>query len=150
MFVARTHILMFCSTTNRGCHCDIYLESISTQEICSEALIIWNVQKLMYEQENGLFDFRRTENSSLLLVIDRRDDPVTPLLNQWTYQVCRNKTIIYLCIKCTALLICKQHGSQAMVHELIGIENNKVDLKGFPNVPKDQQVINFSLCSMVT
>jgi hypothetical protein len=23
----------------------------------------------------------------LLLVIDRRDDPVTPLLNQWTYQV---------------------------------------------------------------
>jgi vacuolar protein sorting-associated protein 45 len=45
------------------------------------------MQRLMYEQESGLFDFRRTENSSLLLVIDRRDDPVTPLLNQWTYQV---------------------------------------------------------------
>jgi vacuolar protein sorting-associated protein 45 len=29
-----------------------------------------------------------------------------------------------------------------MIHELIGIENNKVDLRGFPNVPKDQQVIN--------
>ncbi|XP_062223400.1 vacuolar protein sorting-associated protein 45 homolog isoform X2 [Phragmites australis] len=42
--------------------------------------------RLMYDQESGLFDFRRTENSSLLLVIDRRDDPVTPLLNQWTYQ----------------------------------------------------------------
>lgn len=41
----------------------------------------------MYEQESGLFDFRRTETSSLLLVIDRREDPVTPLLNQWTYQV---------------------------------------------------------------
>lgn len=41
----------------------------------------------MYEQESGLFDFRRTEISPLLLVIDRRDDPVTPLLNQWTYQV---------------------------------------------------------------
>ena len=27
-----------------------------------------------------------------------------------------------------------------MVHELIGIENNKVDLRGFANVPKDQQV----------
>lgn len=27
-----------------------------------------------------------------------------------------------------------------MVHELIGIENNKVDLKEFANVPKDQQV----------
>jgi hypothetical protein len=54
---------------------------------CSEALIILIMQRLMYEQESGLFDFRRTENSSLLLVIDRRDDPVTPLLNQWTYQV---------------------------------------------------------------
>lgn len=41
----------------------------------------------MYEQESGLFDFRRTETSPLLLVIDRRDDPVTPLLTQWTYQV---------------------------------------------------------------
>ncbi|KAI5012656.1 hypothetical protein ZWY2020_024922 [Hordeum vulgare] len=74
--------------------------------------------RLMYEQESGLFDFRRTENSSLLLVIDRRDDPVTPLLNQWTYQ--------------------------AMVHELIGIENNKVDLKEFANVPKDQQEVVLS------
>lgn len=45
------------------------------------------LQKLMYEQESGLFDFRRTEISPLLLVVDRRDDPVTPLLNQWTYQV---------------------------------------------------------------
>ncbi|KAG2611537.1 vacuolar protein sorting-associated protein 45 homolog [Panicum virgatum] len=74
--------------------------------------------RLMYEQESGLFDFRRTENSSLLLVIDRMDDPVTPLLNQWTYQ--------------------------AMVHELIGIENNKVDLRGFANVPKDQQEVVLS------
>jgi vacuolar protein sorting-associated protein 45 len=85
---------------------------------CPEAFIIWTMQRLMYEQESGLFDFRRTENSSLLLVIDRRDDPVTPLLNQWTYQ--------------------------AMVHELIGIENNKVDLRGFANVPKDQQEVVLS------
>lgn len=41
----------------------------------------------MYQQESGLFDFRRTEVSPLLLIVDRRDDPVTPLLNQWTYQV---------------------------------------------------------------
>jgi vacuolar protein sorting-associated protein 45 len=44
----------------------------------------------MYEQEPGLFDFRRTEVAPLLLVVDRRDDPVTPLLNQWTYQVLLN------------------------------------------------------------
>jgi vacuolar protein sorting-associated protein 45 len=72
----------------------------------------------MYEQESGLFDFRRTENSPLLLVIDRRDDPVTPLLNQWTYQ--------------------------AMVHELIGIEDNKVDLRNIGKDTKDQQVFTFA------
>lgn len=47
----------------------------------------FSLQRLMYEQEPGLFDFRRTEVAPLLLVVDRRDDPVTPLLNQWTYQV---------------------------------------------------------------
>jgi hypothetical protein len=34
-----------------------------------------------------------------VLIVDRRDDPVTPLLAQWTYQ--------------------------AMVHELLGISNNR-------------------------
>ncbi|KAM1481832.1 hypothetical protein EV1_033682 [Malus domestica] len=74
--------------------------------------------KLMYQQESGLFDFRRTEISPLLLVIDRRDDPVTPLLNQWTYQ--------------------------AMVHELIGIQDNKVDLRNIGNFPKDQEEVVLS------
>ncbi|XP_058103232.1 vacuolar protein sorting-associated protein 45 homolog [Magnolia sinica] len=74
--------------------------------------------KLMYEQESGLFDFRRTEISPLLLVVDRRDDPVTPLLNQWTYQ--------------------------AMVHELIGIEDNKVNLRNIGKVQKDQQEVVLS------
>jgi hypothetical protein len=49
----------------------------------------------MYQQESGLFDFRRTEVSPLLLVIDRRDDPLTPLLNQWTYQVFLLVAIIF-------------------------------------------------------
>jgi len=40
--------------------------------------------------------------------VDRRDDPVTPLLSQWTFQ--------------------------AMVHELIGIDDNRVDLKDVPAV----------------
>lgn len=30
--------------------------------------------------------------------------------------------------------------SQAMVHELIGIQDNKVDLRNMAKVPKDQQV----------
>eukprot|EP00850_Spirogloea_muscicola_P023855 SM000396S15199 [mRNA] locus=s396:44490:49414:+ [translate_table: standard] len=75
--------------------------------------------KLMYEQESGLFDFRRTDISRLLLVLDRRDDPVTPLLNQWTYQ--------------------------AMLHELIGIHNNRVSLRHLPKVPKDQEEVVVSV-----
>ncbi|XP_028159972.1 vacuolar protein sorting-associated protein 45 [Ostrinia furnacalis] len=38
----------------------------------------------------------------IVLILDRMDDPVTPLLNQWTYQ--------------------------AMVHELLGLHNNRVSL----------------------
>jgi vacuolar protein sorting-associated protein 45 len=45
------------------------------------------------------------DQSSVLLIVDRREDPVTPLLHQWTYQ--------------------------AMLHELLGIENNKVQLKQY-------------------
>ncbi|RDX90432.1 Vacuolar protein sorting-associated protein 45-like protein [Mucuna pruriens] len=80
--------------------------------------IAHEASKLMYQEESGLFDFRRMEVSPLLLVIDRRDDPVTPLLNQWTYQ--------------------------AMVHELIGIQDNKVDLKSIGKFPKDQEEVVLS------
>ncbi|KAL0806274.1 hypothetical protein Bca101_098766 [Brassica carinata] len=38
--------------------------------------LVWTTTKLMYQHESGLFDFRRTESSPLLLVIDRRDDPI--------------------------------------------------------------------------
>jgi len=38
----------------------------------------------------------------VLIILDRRDDPTTPLLTQWTYQ--------------------------AMIHEILGIHNNRVDL----------------------
>lgn len=60
---------------------------------------------LMYDEERQLFDFpasRSAQSSPLLLIVDRTDDPVTPLLKQWTYQ--------------------------AMVHELVGMENNRVVL----------------------
>ncbi|MED6209023.1 vacuolar protein sorting-associated protein 45 [Stylosanthes scabra] len=80
--------------------------------------IAHETNKLMYQEESGLFDFRRTEVSPLLLVLDRRDDPVTPLLNQWTYQ--------------------------AMVHELIGIQDNKVDFKSIGKFSKDQEEVVLS------
>ena len=61
---------------------------------------------------------RRTSSGALLLVLDRRDDPVTPLLSQWTYQ--------------------------AMVHELLGLNNHRVLLKGAPNIAKDLEEVVLS------
>ncbi|KAG6814251.1 hypothetical protein H0H92_015366 [Tricholoma furcatifolium] len=58
--------------------------------------------------ESSLFDFRLTQVAPLLLILDRRNDPVTPLLSQWTYQ--------------------------AMVHELLGIQNGRVDMKMVPDI----------------
>ena len=52
-------------------------------------------------EEQDLFTFHAGE-PTLLLVLDRREDVVTPLLTQWTYQ--------------------------AMVHELLGIHMNRINL----------------------
>ncbi|KAI0373709.1 Sec1-domain-containing protein [Pilatotrama ljubarskyi] len=60
------------------------------------------------QSESQLFDFRLTQVPPLLLILDRRNDPVTPLLSQWTYQ--------------------------AMVHELLGIQNGRVDLSMVPDI----------------
>lgn len=132
------------------------------------------LQKLMYQQESGLFDFRRTEISPLLLIIDRRDDPVTPLLNQWTFQVwlvCKFSAFCFLtiCASSESLLFPSNCASsfssssnlrvlhntsrfyyvlQAMVHELIGIEDNKVNLKNVGKLPKDQQVKSYFLLNL--
>lgn len=67
-----------------------------------------------------IFHFRRSgrRGGCLLIVLDRMDDPVTPLLSQWTYQ--------------------------AMVHELLGLNNNRVVLKGSPNVTKDLEEVVLS------
>eukprot|EP00435_Cladocopium_sp_Y103_P051296 s77_g15.t2 len=59
-------------------------------------------------EEQSLFEGivksqQKGESTPVLLLFDRRNDPVTPLLQQWTYQ--------------------------AMVHELLGMTNNMVDLK---------------------
>lgn len=47
--------------------------------------------------------FERSKSDALLIILDRSEDPVSPLLNQWTYE--------------------------AMVHELIGLNNNRVVLE---------------------
>lgn len=74
--------------------------------------------RLAIDKNATMFDFRRQDIPPLLLILDRRDDPVTPLLNQWTYQ--------------------------AMVHELLGINNNRIDLSKVPGISKDLQEVVLS------
>lgn len=71
-------------------------------------------------QEEQLFDFNRTtrkpDTPPILLILDRREDPITPLLTQWTYQ--------------------------AQVHELLGIHNGRVDLSAVPDIrPELKEVV---------
>lgn len=65
-------------------------------------------------------DFLRRECSrdynGLLFIYDRREDPITPLLNQWTYQ--------------------------AMIHELIGISNNILEIKHGNNNKSEKLVLS--------
>lgn len=61
------------------------------------------------------------DSNCTLLLYDRRDDPVTPLLNQWTYQ--------------------------AMVHELLTLDNNRVDMQNAPNIRDEQKEIVLSSSS---
>jgi vacuolar protein sorting-associated protein 45 len=60
------------------------------------------------KEESDLF---HTQGQATLLILDRVDDPVTPLLQQWTYQ--------------------------AMVHELLGIKDHRVDMSGVPGIKKE-------------
>ena len=77
-------------------------------------ILIQRFFKSRMQMESTLFDFRLTQTPPLLLILDRRNDPVTPLLSQWTYQ--------------------------AMVHELLGIQNGRVDLSGIPEIRPELKV----------
>ncbi|KAK6178811.1 hypothetical protein SNE40_011311 [Patella caerulea] len=76
-----------------------------------------NVKRIITNNA-ALFEFRRTDVAPVLLILDRRDDAVTPLLNQWTYE--------------------------AMVHEVLGIENSKINLSKVPGISKDLKEVLLS------
>jgi vacuolar protein sorting-associated protein 45 len=83
--------------------------SAMAKKLASEILYVM-------QQEAALFDFRRTDTPPILMILDRKFDSVTPLLNQWSYQ--------------------------AMVHELIGIKNGRVDLTYVPNIrPEVKEIV---------
>ena len=51
-----------------------------------------SVQQVI-SREAALFDFRKTDVPPVLLILDRRDDPVTPLLNQvWMGRILKRWT----------------------------------------------------------
>jgi vacuolar protein sorting-associated protein 45 len=85
----------------------------------SKSLICRKVAEKIQQHlhRDDLFHFRQAAEP-LLLILDRRDDPITPLLTQWTYQ--------------------------AMVHELLGLKDNRVCLSGAPGVSPDMQEIVLS------
>ncbi|ANB14507.1 Vps45p [Sugiyamaella lignohabitans] len=76
------------------------------------------VSYIVKQERTQLFDFRKPDTAPILLILDRRNDPITPLLTPWTYQ--------------------------AMVHELVGIQNNRVDLSNVPDISKDLKEIVLS------
>lgn len=81
----------------------------STSPIATQ--VAWKLQsKISAEQSlsEAMKKPKKGSPSPVVLILDRRNDPVTPLLNQWTYQ--------------------------AMVHEVFTIENNRVDLSKIPGV----------------
>ena len=90
--------------------------AIRYQEGSGPATLLANNVKSLMARESQ--QFGGAGDSSVLMILDRREDPVTPLLTQWTYQ--------------------------AMVHQLIGINNNRVSLAGVPGVNKDLQEILLS------
>lgn len=68
------------------------------------------------KENNSLFsDTPKKDISPLLLIVDRRNDPITPLLFPWTYQ--------------------------SMIHEIFGIRNNTVDMSGLPNVGEELKTV---------
>lgn len=84
-------------------------------------LVAFRLQRRITE-EQSLFEEiereRRSEASPVLLILDRRNDPVTPLLNQWTYQ--------------------------AMLHELLVVENNRIDMSKVPGIRPEMKEIVMS------
>lgn len=84
----------------------------SASEVCRQ---LAESIRSMICRESILFDFRHSDPAPLLLILDRRQDSVTPLLTQWTYE--------------------------AMVHELIGISQNRVSLVKSPNVSSETREV---------
>lgn len=84
---------------------------IRVQKSSDLSILIGKELQKQIKENSELFNvnYKTSDVPPVLLIIDRKDDPVTPLLTQWTYQ--------------------------AMIHGMLGIENNLVDLSKIPTDP---------------
>ncbi|KAJ2685491.1 vacuolar protein sorting-associated protein 45 [Coemansia spiralis] len=77
-------------------------------------------QELEYlmSHEAGLFGTKGVDSHAQLFIVDRKNDPVTPLLTQWTYH--------------------------ALLYELIGINNGRIDLSHVPGIRAEVKEVMLS------
>lgn len=70
------------------------------------------------QNDKSLFDFPPIDSPPVLVLLDRKSDALTPLLQPWTYQ--------------------------SMINEYIGVKRNVVDLSKAPDIDKDLQKVTLS------
>lgn len=89
----------------------------STSKVCLQ--LAKHVDSQIQKHDKALFDFPLTDSTEpTLIILDRNNDPLTPLLQPWTYQ--------------------------SMIHEYIGIKRNIVDLSKVPGIDKDMKKVTLS------
>eukprot|EP00798_Chlamydomonas_sp_ICE-L_P025257 gene25257-10905_t len=80
---------------------------------------------LTYKQQYQVFDFG-SRSTPIMLILDRKDDPVTPLLTQWTYQAMLHELVGVT--DNTIKLTSTKWTYQAVLHELVGVTDNTIKL----------------------
>lgn len=88
----------------------------TNSKVCSK--LASEIDYEIKKNEKTLFDFPRMDSSPLLVLLDRKNDPLTPLLQPWTYQ--------------------------SMLNEYVGIKRNIVDLSSIPDVDQNLRTVTLS------
>jgi vacuolar protein sorting-associated protein 45 len=88
---------------------------VRAQRSSSMAIQIAQSIKSRIENSSTFHVGQTKSNPPLLLIVDRNEDPVTPLLTAWTYQ--------------------------AMLHQLLGMHNNRIDLSNVDGIREELKQI---------
>lgn len=89
---------------------------VRVQKASSLAMQVGQAIKSRIENSSTFHVGNTKQNAPLLIIMDRNEDPVTPLLTAWTYQ--------------------------AMMHQILEMHNNRMDLSTVPNIREElKQVV---------